>query len=95
MGRAARAKQQTPAPTPIPLPKADYFELRTLIRDLEVLDLEAQKAANEYRVKRAAAQQKCRAKLDELAATHGFDVTGTFGWDDAACALVPTPTRTT
>jgi hypothetical protein len=84
MGRAARRK----AATRVILPRADYFELRALLRDIEAVELDALKAAAAFKVKMQEARAKTAHKLAALAKAHGFNDQGTWGWDDATCALI-------
>lgn len=72
----------------VALPKAEYFQLRTAIRDVEAIELDAMKAAQSFHQQMAAAKARCNALFVELAKAHGFDASDTFGWDDATCELI-------
>lgn len=80
---------------PVTLPPADYWELRARIRDVEAVELDARKAAEQFKAKTAAALAARQACFERLVTAHGLDGTTTYGWDDATCALIPdeeTPT---
>lgn len=72
----------------ITLPKEDYYELRTVIRDCEAIELDAMKAAQEFMRQLQAAQQRRNAKFEALAKVHGFDRTLVYRWDDTTLELI-------
>ena len=72
----------------IKLDKADYFELRTLIRDCEAVELEAMKAMQVFTQRQQEAKQKCNLKFEALAKEHGFDISATYNWDDKTFELI-------
>ena len=86
MGRARRARLATERR--IRLPKEDYYELRTLIRDCEVVEFDALKAANEFKGRLGEAVARRNAKFEALAKTHDFDPQDAYRWEDASCELV-------
>ncbi len=61
----------------IALPKGDYYELRTRVRDAEVAELEAK-----------FLRQKAQIVYETVAKAHAFDPTLTYRWDDATCELI-------
>ena len=65
---------------PIPLDRADFFELQALIAKAEYAALVAAQA-------KAAAQ----AKLVALGTAHGFDAAQTYRLDETAHALIGVP----
>jgi len=71
------------------LDKGDYFELRTAIRDVEVVELDAMKAAQEFARQQKAAMAARTALLDRLAAQYGFDPALEYRWNDAERSLTP------
>lgn len=91
MGREAKARKAKEVR--ISLDKADYFELRALVRDVEVVEFDALKAADAFKQKAAAAMARRDRKFEHLAKQHGFDPTRTYRWDDQTCELIDvTPT---
>lgn len=86
MGREARARKAEAVR--VTLDKADYFELRALIRDVEAVDFDALKAAQVFSQKRAAAVASRNQKFEALAQQHHFDPTLEYRWDDQTCALI-------
>ena len=82
---AKAPKQPNPAngqtaPRVVTLDKADYWELRAAIRDLELAQIEA-------RQKVALAGARQNAVLERLAEAHGFDGAKRWAFDDDACTL--------
>ena len=89
--RAVKAKalrKSQAEPVRVKLPEADYWRLRTAIRDVEAVQLDAMKAAQEFGRRSQEAQQKANAQLVALAKAHGFDPTKTYGWDDETLELI-------
>lgn len=89
----SRQPDAAPAAGPVTLPKADYYELRTAIRDLEIIELDAVKAAQACAARAATARARLAALYDALSETHGLDATVTYRWDDATCTLCPEEAR--
>jgi|SRR5579864_5886518 len=81
------APPEAPAPKTITLPKGDYFEMRTLAREVEIHAAEAKLAMHEHNAIIERAKQRANAKLNALAKEHGFDPSLAYRWDDATCEL--------
>ena len=69
------------------LERGDYFQLRTAIRDIEAIELDAMRTAMYYREQIAKAQQTRNAFFDAIAGRYGLDPAVTYRWDDATCTL--------
>lgn len=95
MGRDAKRKAATLKK--FTLEKADFFELRTLIRDVEAVELDALRAANAFKQRAAEAESARNRKVVALGTQYGFDPDATYRWDDATCTLIeiaPAPAKT-
>lgn len=86
MGRESRRKHTSE--TRYTLERGDYFELRSLIRDVEAIELDALKAAQHFARQQADAIAKRNAKFEALAKQYSFDPTLTYRWDDAKYELI-------
>jgi len=91
MGKQARARKANE--TRITLPKEDYYELRTRIRDVEAIQFDAMKAAQEFGRQIQEAHQRSQATFNALAKTHGFDPALNYRWEDATCELIVTEAK--
>lgn len=95
MRHATRRPRPVPARAPATsavrhvLPRADYFELRALLRDVEVAEFDALKAVQAAQAKLGEVKARLVARFDALAAEHGFARDVVYGWDDQTCALIP------
>jgi|SRR6185436_4221773 len=88
--RVAEAKAE-PCPSRVKLERGDYYELRTRIRDVEAVELDAKKAAEAFARRMTEAEQASNATFIKLAKQYGFCSQKTWGWDDATCELVEKP----
>lgn len=70
------------------LSKEDYYELRTRIRDVEAVEFDAMKAAQEFNRLMVEATQRRNATFEALATRYALDAKATYRWDDANCELI-------
>lgn len=85
MGREARVKKDRPAPTRVPIPKAEYCEWRMQMQQVALMQQEAEKQIQ-------AAHAKALATFMALGKAHGFDPDKTWSWDDEHCELIEVAT---
>lgn len=70
------------------LERGDYFELRSRTRDVELVELEAMKAAQQF-ARQAMDAAKVKSDLYEaLAKKYEFDPKQTYAFEDATLELV-------
>ena len=76
--------------TRIALDNAEFWELRARIRDVQAVELEALKAAEEFKKKAAESNAVLQKFWQGLATAHGFDLTKNYQLDDTTHELVAT-----
>lgn len=86
MGRAARAKQA--AETRVKLTKEDFFELRSVLSDISLIELQAMKAANEFKERLTEALKVKDAKWAALTTAHQIDPKANYRLDDQTYELI-------
>jgi hypothetical protein len=77
--------------TRVKLPEAEYHKFKALVGATHGIELEALKAAEQFKQRAGEAQAKCSAYFVELAARHGFDSTRIWRWDDETLELIALP----
>ncbi|HMF61518.1 MAG TPA: hypothetical protein VK595_14155 [Vicinamibacterales bacterium] len=87
MWKKSHAQTAAAVSARVTIPKAEYFELRTALRDVEALELEAMKAAQEFGQRMTAAKERAAALFGQSAAAHGLS-TGSYLWDDTTCEII-------
>jgi hypothetical protein len=70
------------------LSKEDYYELRTRIRDVEAVELDALKATREFEKLHHEALQRRNTTFDEMTQRYDLDPKATYRWDDKTCELI-------
>lgn len=94
MGHAAKIRlAKAPDEVRYVLERADYFELKSRIRDLEAIDHDMLKAAVQFKERVAVALAKKQETFQRIAALHGITGDKAFRLDDDACALIEENTR--
>jgi hypothetical protein len=68
--------------TRIVLPEAEYYKFRALVRDVDGLLWEAERAAQQFKKRIAEAQARAREHFAALGQAHGFDPARKYGWND-------------
>lgn len=86
MGRDARRTK--PAQTRTKLPPAEYWQFRACRNEVSAIEVEASKAAAEFRQRVAIAEHRTRELFVRLGKAHGFDPLKKYAWDDATCELI-------
>jgi hypothetical protein len=76
------------------LDKAEYFELKAKALQIESVELEAMKAAQQFAARRQQAAAASNALFEQLGQKYGFDPGQFYRWDDATCSLIQTPEAT-
>lgn len=95
MGREAKAKKAKEVRAT--LSKEDFYELRSLLSDISLIELQAMKAANEFRARAAAANEAKDAKWAALTKALNIDPALNYRLDDRTYELIgvagapPTP----
>jgi hypothetical protein len=66
------------------IPDLDYWKFRALVNDVRAIEVDANRAASEFKQRIAAADQKAQA----FAVSIGLDPAKGYRWDDATCELI-------
>lgn len=76
--------------TRVKLAESEYFKFRALIHDVESVELQAMKAAQEFKQRAADAYAKAKAYFEQLGKTHGFDPSLSYGCSDETMEIFVT-----